>query len=248
MAIDKLDKIGLDGVSAELTAKGIGEAALQTIQSFLQFEGDNQSVLALLNEKLANSEIGQKEIAEVQTLFNYLNSVSLNNPLQIDITLARGLNYYTGCIFEVKTDEVKIGSLGGWPLRRPHRNFWVKRTVGSRRFVWVRPNLRCLGGTATVSSIGADSMVKALFINFGGDLEQYAFKTLQAFRAKNIPAEIYPDAAKIKKQMDYANNKQIPFVVFCGETEIASGRVSVKNMETGEQHDVSIEEAMLLIG
>ncbi len=248
VAIDKLDKIGLDGVSAELTAKGIGEAALQTIQSFLQFEGDNQSVLALLNEKLANSEIGQKGIAEVQTLFNYLNSVSLNNPLQIDITLARGLNYYTGCIFEVKTDEVKIGSLGGGGRYDDLTGTFGLKGLSGVGVSFGLDRIYDVLEELQLFPIGADSIVKALFINFGGDLEQYAFKTLQAFRAKSIPAEIYPDAAKIKKQMDYANNKQIPFVVFCGETEIASGRVSVKNMETGEQHDVSIEEAMLLIG
>ncbi|QQS30558.1 MAG: histidine--tRNA ligase [Sphingobacteriales bacterium] len=247
VAIDKLDKIGLEGVSAELTAKGIGEQALKTVQAFLEFEGDNLSVLALLNEKLADSETGQKGIAEIQALFNYLNSIALNNPVQLDITLARGLNYYTGCIFEVKTEEVNIGSLGGGGRYDDLTGTFglkglsgVGISFGLDRIYDVLEELQRFPK-------GADFVVRAMFVNFGELLEQYAFKTLQRFRSQNIPAEIYPEPAKIKKQMDYANNKQIPFVVFCGETEITSGRVAVKNMITGEQHDVTVAEAVEMI-
>lgn len=248
VAIDKLDKIGIDGVSTELLSKGIDGQALQTIQSFLQFEGDNQTALALLTEKLQTSDIGKKGIAELQTLFTYLNSVRLQNPIGIDITLARGLNYYTGCIFEVKTDAVKIGSLGGGGRYDDLTGTFGLKGLSGVGISFGLDRIYDVLDELNLFPQEAGTAVKVLFVNFGDELEQYAFTTLQQFRAKGIPAEIYPEAAKIKKQMDYANAKQIPYVIFCGETELQTGRVAVKNMLSGEQQDLSISDALQQIG
>lgn len=247
VAIDKLDKIGPDGVSAELSAKGITGQALQTIQGFLQLNGSNTQMLATLKAQLAASAIGQKGIAELETLFAYLNAVQLQNALQIDITLARGLNYYTGCIFEVKTDAVKIGSLGGGGRYDDLTGTFGLKGVSGVGISFGLDRIYDVLEELNLFPQAAHTAVRALFINFGEHLEQYAFTALQQLRAQNIAAEIYPDAAKLKKQMDYANARQIPFVVFCGQTEFETGRLSVKNMLTGQQHEVVPEELAKMV-
>lgn len=247
VAIDKLDKIGVEGVSAELLNKDIPEDKLQMVLSFLQLEGNNETVISLLAEKLAHSATGMQGIAELQTLFSYLQLTRLTNAVQIDLTLARGLNYYTGCILEVKTEEVKMGSLGGGGRYDDLTGTFGLKGVSGVGISFGLDRIYDVLEELNRFPASAQNALRALFINFGGELEQYAFTTLQSFRAKGIPAEIYPEPAKLKKQMDYANHRQTPFTIFCGETELQSGRVSVKNMLTGEQLDLSVAEAVMLV-
>ncbi|OWY23486.1 histidine--tRNA ligase [Sphingobacteriales bacterium UPWRP_1] len=247
VAIDKLDKIGPDGVSAELSAKGINQQALQTIQAFLQLTGSNAQILANLKAQLATSATGQKGIAELETLFTYLAAVQLQNAVQIDITLARGLNYYTGCIFEVKTDEVKIGSLGGGGRYDDLTGTFGLKGLSGVGISFGLDRIYDVLEELNLFPKEANTVVRALFINFGNEFEQYAFTALQQLRAKGIPAEMYPDAAKLKKQMDYANARQIPFVVFCGETELQTGRLTLKNMLTGQQQEITSEELIMVV-
>lgn len=247
VAIDKLDKIGPDGVSAELLEKGINQQALNTIQAFLQLEGSNLQIVNTLKTQLSASAIGQQGIAELETLFTYLAAVQLQNAVQIDITLARGLNYYTGCIFEVKTDEVKIGSLGGGGRYDDLTGTFGLKGLSGVGISFGLDRIYDVLEELNLFPQEANTAVKVLFINFGNELEQYAFTALQQLRAKGIPAEIYPDAVKIKKQMEYANTRQIPFVVFCGETELQTGCLTLKNMLTGEQQEITPEELALAV-
>lgn len=235
VAIDKLDKIGLENVNAELREKGISEEAIQKLQPIILLSGSNNQKLETLKEILAVSETGLKGVEETAFILQTLVALKLNNPIELDLTLARGLNYYTGAIFEVKALDVQIGSI-----------------TGGGRY----DNLTGVFGLSGVSgvgiSFGADRIfdvlnqldlypkeavngTRVLFTNFGDKEAAYSMQVLAQVRQAGINAEIFPDAAKMKKQMAYANAKQIPFVVLVGENELAAGQVTLKNMETGEQ-------------
>lgn len=242
VAIDKLDKIGLENVNRELADKGISEEAIARLQPIILLSGTNAEKLATLKTVLADSEIGIKGVEESEFILNTLTAMGLNNEIELDLTLARGLNYYTGAIFEVKALDVQIGSI-----------------TGGGRY----DNLTGVFGMAGVSgvgiSFGADRIfdvlnqlelypkeavngTQLLFINFGEKEAAFSIGILAKVRAAGIRAEIFPDAAKMKKQMSYANAKNIPFVAIVGENEMNEGKVMLKNMETGEQNLVSAEE------
>ena len=234
-AIDKLDKIGLDNVNAELREKGIGDEAIAKLQPIILLSGTNEEKLATLKEVLAASETGLKGVAETEFILTTLKALGLKNEIELDLTLARGLNYYTGAIFEVKALDVQIGSI-----------------TGGGRY----DNLTGVFGMAGVSgvgiSFGADRIfdvlnqldlypkeavngTQLLFINFGEKEAAFSMQVLAQVRAAGIRAEIFPDASKMKKQMSYANAKGIPFVALVGENEMNEGKVTLKNMESGEQ-------------
>ncbi len=242
VAIDKLDKIGLENVNKELADKGISEEAIARLQPIILLSGTNAEKLATLKTVLADSEIGIKGVEESEFILNTLTAMGLKNEIELDLTLARGLNYYTGAIFEVKALDVQIGSI-----------------TGGGRY----DNLTGVFGMAGVSgvgiSFGADRIfdvlnqlelypkeavngTQLLFINFGEKEAAFSIGILAKVRAAGIRAEIFPDAAKMKKQMSYANAKNIPFVVIVGENEMNEGKAMLKNMETGEQNLVSAEE------
>lgn len=235
VAIDKLDKIGLDNVNAELREKGIGDEAIAKLQPIILLSGTNEEKLATLKEVLAASETGLKGVAESEFILSTLKALGLKNEIELDLTLARGLNYYTGAIFEVKALDVQIGSI-----------------TGGGRY----DNLTGVFGMAGVSgvgiSFGADRIfdvlnqldlypkeavngTQLLFINFGEREAAFSMQVLAQVRAAGIRAEIFPDASKMKKQMGYANAKGIPFVALVGENEMNEGKVTLKNMESGEQ-------------
>lgn len=235
VAIDKLDKIGLDNVNAELREKGIGDEAIAKLQPIILLSGSNEEKLATLKEVLAASETGLKGVAETEFILTTLKALGLKNEIELDLTLARGLNYYTGAIFEVKALDVQIGSI-----------------TGGGRY----DNLTGVFGMAGVSgvgiSFGADRIfdvlnqldlypkeavdgTQLLFINFGEKEAAFSMQVLAQVRAAGIRAEIFPDASKMKKQMSYANAKGIPFVALVGENEMNEGKVTLKNMESGEQ-------------
>ena len=247
VAIDKLDKIGLENVNAELASKGISQDAIAKLQPIILLQGSNQEKLATIKEVLSASETGLKGVEEIQTILNYVEALNVKTKVELDLTLARGLNYYTGAIFEVKALDVQIGSI-----------------TGGGRY----DNLTGVFGMEGVSGVGisfgadriydvlnqldlypADMLqtTKLLFASFGENELSYALECIKQVRAANIPAEVYPEPAKMKKQMGYADAKNIPYVAIIGETEMAEHKVMLKNMESGEQKLLSINEVIELL-
>ena len=246
VAIDKLDKIGLEAVNAELAEDGIPAEAIDKLQPIIQLSGTNAEKLATMKQVLADSEIGLKGVEESEYILNKLGT-SLNNAIELDLTLARGLNYYTGAIFEVKALDVEIGSITGGGRYDNLTGIFgmpglsgVGISFGADRIFDVLNQLDLYPKEAV-------NATKLLFVNFGEAEADFCLPILAAVRRAGICAEIYPDAAKMKKQMSYANAKLIPFVALVGETEMAAGKVTLKNMETGEQQLVTAEELIAAI-
>ena len=245
VAIDKLDKIGIDNVNAELREDGLSEEQIEQLQPIIMLEGTNAEKLDTIAEVLKNSETGLKGVEETRYILGFLTA--LNNEIQLDLTLARGLSYYTGAIFEVKALDTLMGSISGGGR--------YDNLTG----IFGMPGLSGVGISFGVDRIydvlnaldlyPKDSVTgtKVLFINFGEQETACCLPIINKVRAKGIRAEIYPDAAKMKKQMSYANAKQIPYVVLAGESEIAQGKVTLKNMETGEQTLVTPEELIEML-
>ena len=240
VAIDKLDKIGLDNVNAELAENGIPAEAIEKLQPIILLSGTNEEKLQTMKEVLKDSETGLKGVEECEFILSKLNG--LNNEVEIDLTLARGLNYYTGAIFEVKALDVEIGSI-----------------TGGGRY----DNLTGIFGMPGLSGVGisfgadrifdvlnqldlypkeAINTTKLLFVNFGEKEVDFCLEVLKQVREAGISAEIYPESVKMKKQMSYANAKQIPFVALVGETEMQEQKVTLKNMESGDQSMLSIDQ------
>ena len=257
VAIDKLDKIGIDNVNQELRENGLTDEQVAKLQPIIQLEGTNDEKLAIIADVLKDSETGIKGVEETRFILHALNggqishssnlAFQLHNELQLDLTLARGLNYYTGAIFEVKALDVQIGSI-----------------TGGGRY----DNLTGIFGMPGISGVGisfgvdrifdvlnsldaypkdAVNGTQLLFINFGEQETAYCMPVAAMARQAGIRTEIYPDASKMKKQMSYANQKQIPFVALAGETEIAQGKLTLKNMSTGEQYLLTSEELIKAI-
>lgn len=242
MAMDKLDKIGAENVYAELRERNISDDSIEKLKPVLKLTGDNQSRLNSLKELIGDTEDGSRGLEEIQTILDYLEPMNLKAPIEIDQTLARGLNYYTGAIIEVKALDVSIGSI-----------------CGGGRY----DNLTGIFGMPDVSGVGvsfgadriydvltelnifpqeAGALTKVLLINFGEKETPYALNILNKLHEAGISAELYPEPAKLKKQMKYADQKQIPYVVLIGEEEMQTGTVTLKNMQSGEQAKVSTKE------
>lgn len=242
VAIDKMDKIGLDNVNAELRDKGISEEAIIKLQPILNLSGDNTKKLEKLRTVLKDSVIGLKGIEELTTVFDYIKGLEITTDIKLDLTLARGLSYYTGAIFEVKALDVEIGSItGGGRYDDLTGIFGLKNmsgvgiSFGADRIFDVMNQLNLFPKDNTTTT-------QILFANFGPQEEKYCLSLLKQLRAAGINAEIYPEAAKMKKQMTYADKKGIPFVALVGENEIQEGTVSLKNMVTGEQENIKTEK------
>lgn len=246
VAIDKLDKIGLEKVNEELQSKGISSEAIEKLQPIILLEGDNISKLETLRNSLSASEIGIKGVEEIEFILNKIKLLNISSEVELDLTLARGLNYYTGAIIEVKALDVQIGSI-----------------TGGGRY----DNLTGIFGLPDVSgvgiSFGADRIfdvlnqlelypedsvkgTKVLFVNFGSAEEDYILPIIGKFRQQGIAAEIYPEAAKMKKQMSYADSNKIPYVIIVGEDEMKEQKVTLKNMQSGDQRLLSIDDCLKL--
>lgn len=238
VAIDKLDKIGLEAVNAELAESGISAEAIEKLQPIIKLSGTNEEKLTIMREVLCDSETGLKGIEEVDYVLKMLDACSLTNAIELDLTLARGLNYYTGCIFEVKALDVEIGSITGGGRYDNLTGIFgmpglsgVGISFGADRIYDVLNQLELYPAEITTAT-------QLMFVNFGEAEAAYALPALAAARAAGIRAEIYPDAAKMKKQMQYANARSIPFVALAGESEMAAGNFTLKNMISGEQTSV----------
>ncbi len=248
VAIDKLDKIGLENVNAELASKGLPQEAIDKLQPIIQLQGTNHEKLETIKSVLETSETGLKGVEEIASILDFIESLNIQTKVELDLTLARGLNYYTGAIFEVKALDVQIGSI-----------------TGGGRY----DNLTGVFGLSGVSgvgiSFGADRIydvlnqldlypsevsqtTKILFTTFGDAELRFAVECAKAVRSAGISAEVYPEPSKMKKQMSYANAKNIPFVAIIGETELNEKKVMLKDMESGEQKLLSIEEVIPLLG
>ena len=246
VAIDKLDKIGLDAVNEELRKVGIAEDAIEKLQPIIKLEGGNDDKLQTIKEVLASSEVGLKGVEECQFILDALKG-TLDNEIQLDLTLARGLNYYTGAIFEVKALDVQIGSITGGGRYDNLTGIFglpglsgVGISFGADRIYDVLNQLELYPADTTTGAT-------LLFINFGEAEAKHCLCLAAAARRAGIPTEVYPDAVKMKKQMSYANQQQVPFVALVGETEMAEGTIALKNMITGEQTKCTIEEAIAVI-
>ncbi|RZL26452.1 MAG: histidine--tRNA ligase, partial [Pedobacter sp.] len=245
VAIDKLDKIGFEGVTKELLERGFTDADIDQLKPVILLQGTNEEKLASLKAVLANSEIGLKGIAEIETVFDYVSKLTTQNSqlhtaIELDITLARGLNYYTGCIFEVKTNEVAMGSIGGGGRYDDLTGMFglkdltgVGISFGADRIYDVLEELNLFPASAAQGT-------KVLISNFDEAAEVYALPILQQLRTQGIAAELYPSAAKLKKQMSYADGKNIPYVILIGGDEMESGLLTFKNMESGEQEKLTV--------
>ena len=248
VAIDKLDKIGLEKVNEELLAAGLNAEQVQTLQPIIDLKGSNAEKVATMREVLAASETGLKGCDEVAFVLDTLAAAgSLRNEIELDLTLARGLNYYTGCIFEVKALDYAIGSItGGGRYDNLTGIFGMPGLSGVGISFGADRIYDVLNGLDLYPSDTAGS-VRLLFINFGEREAAHCLEYAAAARKKGVSTEVYPDTVKMKKQMAYANAQHIPFVALVGESELAENRLTLKNMETGEQQQLSIEEALAII-
>ncbi|HHU47993.1 MAG TPA: histidine--tRNA ligase [Bacteroidales bacterium] len=243
-AIDKLDKIGREGVLNELKDNGLTDSSINKLMPFFDFSGTNEQKLDFLEKMFINSEIGRKGIDELRSMLSYVDALTISTPVEIEFTLARGLNYYTGAIFEVKCKQVAMGSVaGGGRYDDLTSIFGLKNmsgvgiSYGAERIYDIL--LECDGFPTSLTT-----PIKVLFINFGKKEELYALQAVQQLRNANITCELYPDNVKIGKQLNYANNKAIPFVIMAGENEIKENCFTLKNMQTGEQKKVTITQLL----
>ena len=241
-AIDKLEKIGIEKVNEELLSKGLSVENVGALQPVIQLSGTNEEKLVKLNGLFSASGTGREGVEEMRTILDFAETLSIDVPIELDLTLARGLNYYTGAIFEVKAVDVQIGSIcGGGRYDNLTGIFGlpgvsgVGISFGADRICDVLAQLDAFPAAAAQTT-------ELLFINFGSNEEKYALKLLAKVREAGISAEIYPEPAKMKKQMTYANNKSVAYVAMAGENEMAENRISLKNMTTGEQTTVILEE------
>ncbi|VAW22342.1 Histidyl-tRNA synthetase [hydrothermal vent metagenome] len=247
VAIDKLEKIGQDKVNLELAEKGIPAEAIKKLQPILHLAGTTSEKLRQLEGILAGSETGLKGVGELSTLFSYFETLQLPVEAELDLTLARGLNYYTGAIIEVKAKDVEIGSIcGGGRYDDLAGIFGLPNVSGVGISFGAERIYDVLSQLGLFPSESAEA-TKILFVNFGKDEELYSLGILSEVRQKGINAEIYPDPAKMKKQMNYANRKQIPYVVLAGESEIQQQKMTLKNMVTGNQQLVTLSELIKIL-
>lgn len=248
VAIDKMDKIGLEKVNEEIASKGISVDAIAKLQPILKLSGTNSEKLNQLKTVLSDSEIGMKGVSELETIFGLCEAMNVQTQIELDLTLARGLNYYTGAIFEVKALDVEIGSItGGGRYDNLTGVFGLEGvsgvgiSFGADRIYDVLNQLKLYPETSV-------EQTQILFVSFGEKELLYSLPWLKTLREKGINTEIYPESAKMKKQMTYADNKKIPFVAIVGETEMNADKVMLKNMKSGEQALVSLVELIEKLG
>jgi len=242
IAIDKLEKIGLEKVNEELLEKGISADAIQKLQPILKLSGNNEEKLGLIEQTINESVVGKKGVEELRTIFNYLNHGNLSTCVELDLTLARGLNYYTGAIFEVKANDVMIGSITGGGRYDDLTGIFGLPDISGVGISFGADRIYDVMEQLNLFPIDQSTSTKVLFVNFGPEEEQYCLPLLESIRKAGIPAEIYPSADKMKKQLNYAHKKGVKYVILAGESEVAAGEVTLKNMVSGEQIHISTDQ------
>jgi histidyl-tRNA synthetase len=247
VAIDKLDKIGLDNVNAELRSKDISQQAIDKLQPIILLQGSNREKIATLRNVLSESETGMKGVAEIEYILEKVDTIAPESELQLDLTLARGLNYYTGAIIEVKALDAEMGSITGGGRYDNLTGIFglpgvsgVGISFGADRIFDVLAQLNLFPEKSTQGT-------KILFVNFGEKEETYILSLLPQLRNAGISVELYPEPAKMKKQLSYADSNQIPFVGLVGETEMGNGSISLKDMKTGEQQSLTLFQLINMI-
>lgn len=244
VAIDKLDKIGLDNVNLELAEKGIAPQAIEALQPIILLSGNNREKLAVLKETLATSEVGMKGVEEVETILNMLDQIGSTVQVELDLTLARGLNYYTGAIVEVKALDVQIGSISGGGRYDNLTGIFGLDNVSGVGISFGADRIYDVLNQLDLFPASSSCATQLLFVNFGEKETAYLLPLVARMRNAGIRTEIYPEAAKMKKQMSYADSKKIAFVAIVGETEMNDQKITLKNMATGEQQYLSEEEVI----
>ena len=246
VAIDKLDKIGLEKVNEELREKGLSEEAINKLQPVIMLSGTNREKIASLKNVLAASETGLKGIAEMEFILDRIEKLALRAELELDLTLARGLNYYTGAIFEVKALDVQIGSITGGGRYDNLTGVFGMEGVSGVGISFGADRIFDVLNQLDLYPKDALQTTQLLFVNFGEKEEAYLLPLVAQVRAAGIRTELYPESAKMKKQMGCADTKKIPYVAIVGETEMAEGKINVKNMITGEQQLLTVDELIAL--
>ena len=244
VASDKIDKIGIENVNAELQEKGLSQEAIDTLQPLLQLSGSNAEKLASLATLLSESEIGKKGIEELQFVIDNATLLGLNSTLELDVSLARGLNYYTGSILEVKAKDVAIGSITGGGRYDNLTGVFGLDDVSGVGISFGADRIFDVLNALNLYPEGTCASTKVIFTNFGNTEAKASLKHIMKLRKAGISAEIYPDNAKMKKQMGYADSNKIPFVAIVGETELAEDKITLKNMNDGSQELLSIDEVI----
>lgn len=247
VAIDKLDKIGLDKVNEELRTDGISEEAIAKLQPVITLSGNNEEKLKVMEDFLASSEVGMKGIEELRFILNAASQVDLKNELQLDLTLARGLNYYTGAIFEVKALDTPMGSITGGGRYDNLTGIFGMPGISGVGISFGADRIYDVLNTLDLYPKEITTDTQLLFINFGEKETCYCLPVVAKARQNGIRTEMFPDAAKMKKQMAYANANAIPYVALAGDDEIQKGVVTLKNMETGEQEQVTPEQLIEIV-
>lgn len=247
VAIDKLDKIGIENVNQELRKNGISDEAIALLQPIISLSGSNDEKLDTISRVLASSEIGLKGVEEARFILSTLKSAGLQNEIQLDLTLARGLNYYTGSIFEVKALDMPMGSITGGGRYDNLTGIFGMPGLSGVGFSFGADRIYDVLNALNLYPKAVVNTTQVLFINFGDQEAAYCMSKIKAVRDAGISAELYPDNVKMKKQMSYANAKQIPFVVLAGENEIRTQKVTLKVMETGEQQVVDTQQLVNIL-
>ena len=247
VAIDKLDKIGIENVNQELRKNGISDEAIALLQPIISLSGSNDEKLDTISRMLASSEIGLKGVEEARFILSTLKSAGLQNEIQLDLTLARGLNYYTGSIFEVKALDMPMGSITGGGRYDNLTGIFGMPGLSGVGFSFGADRIYDVLNALNLYPKAVVNTTQVLFINFGDQEAAYCMSKIKAVRDAGISAELYPDNVKMKKQMSYANAKRIPFVVLAGENEIQTQKVTLKVMETGEQQVVDTQQLVNIL-
>lgn len=247
VAIDKIDKIGIENVNLELAEKGLSQEAIETLRPLLTLSGTNDEKMSTLEQLLSSSEIGMKGLDELKFVLDNVKALDLKSRVEVDVSLARGLNYYTGTILEVKALDVSMGSISGGGRYDNLTGVFGMDGLSGVGISFGADRIFDVLNTLDLYPASTKASTDVIFTNFGDKEAQSCLKHMKQLRESGISCELYPDAAKMKKQMNYANAKGIPFVAMVGESEISSGTISLKNMSTGEQVCLTLGEAILMI-
>ena len=248
VAIDKLDKIGLDNVRAELRERGLGEEQIAALDPVFSLSGSAADKLAALGQMFANVEVGQKGVEELRTLFGYIDAAGMKCEVELDLTLARGLNYYTGAIFEVKAKDVQIGSICGGGRYDNLTGIFGMPDVSGVGISFGADRIYDVLTELGAFPEGLEQAARVMFINFGPAEQATCIGIAARLRDAGISTLIYPDSAKMKKQMDFANRKAVPYVAFVGESEMRDGTVTLKNMQDGTQETLTVDQLIERLG